>query len=115
MAKEKQEAKQEKNIGIDVPMPKETCDDHNCPFHGTLVPRGRTFVGKVVSAKVPKSTTIEWERRLFLPKYERYEKRRSRVHAHNPPCISAKEGDNVLIAETRPLSKTKHFVIIQRL
>jgi small subunit ribosomal protein S17 len=112
----KKEAKEtgSRNIGLDVPMPKENCDDHNCPFHGTLLPRGRVFVGRIISAKQPKSTTVEWETRAFLPKYERYEKRRTRVHAHNPPCISAKEGDDVKIAECRPLSKTKNFVIIQK-
>ncbi len=46
-------------------------------------------------------------------RYERYEKRRTRVAAHNPPCINAKEGDKVVIAECRPLSRTKKFVIIE--
>jgi small subunit ribosomal protein S17 len=35
------------------------------------------------------------------------------MHAHNPPCINAKEGDVVKIAECRPLSKTKKFVVIE--
>ncbi|RLF76193.1 30S ribosomal protein S17, partial [Thermococci archaeon] len=47
-----------------------------------------------------------------LKKYERYELRRSRIHAYNPECIDAKAGDKVLIAETRPLSKTKNFVVV---
>ncbi|MCK4969892.1 MAG: 30S ribosomal protein S17, partial [Thermoplasmata archaeon] len=33
--------------------------------------------------------------------------------AHNPPCLSAKEGDNVTIAECRPLSKTVNFVVVK--
>jgi len=40
-------------------------------------------------------------------------KKRSRVAAHNPVCINAKIGDKVRIAECRPISKTKAFVIIE--
>jgi small subunit ribosomal protein S17 len=55
------------------------------------------------------------ERRYFhfIPKYERYERRHSRIAAYNPECISAKEGDKVKIVECRPLSKTKAFAIIE--
>ncbi|RLG74628.1 MAG: 30S ribosomal protein S17, partial [Thermoprotei archaeon] len=49
----------------------------------------------------------------FIKKYKRYERRRSRIPAHNPPCINAKKGDLVKIAETRPISKTVSFVVIQ--
>ncbi len=77
--------------------------------------RGRTFVGRVVSAKAQKTATIQWERKVDVPKYERYEKRRSKIQAHNPPSINAKEGDLVKVMETRPLSKTKNFIIIEKL
>lgn len=73
--------------------------------------RGRTFTGKVVSAKMHNTVVVQWERRVLIPKYERYEKRKSKVNAHNPETINAKEGDMVEIQETRPLSKTKHFVV----
>jgi small subunit ribosomal protein S17 len=49
----------------------------------------------------------------FVRKYNRYEKRSSRIHAHNPPCIQAKTGDTVKIAECRPLSKTTSFVVVE--
>lgn len=75
--------------------------------------RGKTFTGKIVSAKMHKTVTVEWERRVLLPKFERYEKRRSRVKAHNPESINAHEGDLVRIQETRPLSKTKTFAVIE--
>jgi small subunit ribosomal protein S17 len=55
---------------------------------------------------------VEWGFHRYIKKYERYERRKSRVAAHNPPCINAKEGDKVVIAECRPLSKTTHFVIV---
>ena len=89
------------------------CNDDNCPFHGRLKCRGRTFVGTIISAKMQKTVTVNWERRHFLKKYERYEKRESKVKAHNPACINAHDGDIVKIMECRPLSKTKNFVIVE--
>lgn len=100
-------------IGIDIVPPKETCKDKKCPYHGNLKPRGRLFVGKVVGGDTHRTVNIEWPRLLFIKKYERYEKRRTRVKAHNPSCINAKVGDTVKIAETRPMSKTKNFVVLQ--
>ena len=104
-----------RNIGIKVAMPKETCNDRKCPFHGSLSLRGQSFSGMVISTDVHRSATVEWERRFYLQKYERYEKRRSRVSAHNPSCINAKQGDLVTIYGCRPLSKTKHFVIVEKI
>ena len=75
--------------------------------------RGKTFVGKVVSAKMHKTVVVEWERRTLIPKFERYEKRRSKVSAHNSEEINAQEGDIVRIQETRPLSKTKNFAVVE--
>lgn len=74
---------------------------------------GKEFVGVVISDKAHKTVTVEWERRRLIPKYERYERRYSRVYAHNPETINAKMGDTVRIKETRPLSKTKHFVVVE--
>ena len=90
-----------------------TCLDKNCPIHGNNKVRGRVFEGKVIRAKMAKTLTVEWPRQYYLSKYERFQKRRSRVKAHNPQCISAKEGDMVRIAECRPLSKSKNFVVLE--
>jgi len=73
--------------------------------------RGRTFTGKVVSSKAQKTVTVEWMRRIYVPKYERYLLKRSKVKAHNE--INAKEGDTVVIKECRPLSKTKKFIVTE--
>ncbi|MBU0980685.1 MAG: 30S ribosomal protein S17 [Nanoarchaeota archaeon] len=73
--------------------------------------RGRVFTGTVLKAKVHKSAVVTWSRKKLIKKYERYEKRRTKVNVHNP--IEAKEGDLVKISECRPLSKTKHFVITE--
>ena len=75
--------------------------------------RGNIFDGKVVSAKANKTVTVERQLIQYLPKYERYKKIRSRIKAHNPTSINAKEGDWVKIGETRRISKTKNFVVME--
>nr|AJS12257.1 30S ribosomal protein S17P [uncultured archaeon] len=104
-----------KNIGIQVSVPKEECDDKNCPFHGVLICRGNSFEGVVVSSKMHRTATVEWKWLRYIPKYERYESKKTRVKAHNSPCINAKEGEIVKIIGCRPLSKTKNFVIVEKL
>ena len=76
--------------------------------------RGRTFVGKVISAKMTNTVNVEWERRSYLYKYERYQKKRSAVMAHIPEGMNVAIGDMVKIAECKPISKTKNFIIIER-
>ena len=102
-----------RDIGIDVKPPERECDDKNCPFHGNLSVRGQIFRGRVVKT-YEKTAVIERELIRFVPKYERYLKKRSKMHAHNPPCINAKEGDIVKAMECRPLSKSVAFVIIEK-
>ncbi len=105
-----------KNTGIPVKnLPSASCEDTNCPYHGKLKLRGRIFAGIVVSDKMDLSATVEWHHTAAMPKYERYMRRKSRVSVHNPKCIKAHKGDKVRIAECRPLSKTKKFVIIEKL
>lgn len=101
-----------RDIGLDVKPPEKECNDKNCPFHGILPVRGQVFRGKVVKS-YKKSAVIERELIKYVPKYERYMKKRAKLHAHNPSCINAKPGDIVTIAECRPISKTKSFVIVE--
>ncbi len=95
--------------------PKRTCEDGDCPFHGELPVRGRVFEGVVVSAKMDKTVIVNHDYLHYVPKYLKYERRRSRIPSHNPPCIDAEEGDRVRIAECRPLSKTVSFVVVEKL
>ena len=95
--------------------PKKTCDDRNCPFHGELPIRGRILDGYVVSAKMDKTVIVKRDYLHYVPKFMRYERRYSRIPSHNPPCIDAKEGDRVVIAECRPISKTVSFVVVEKL
>lgn len=104
-----------RNIGINTKKPEivPNSKDNNDPYFGNIRLRGRIFTGVVVSDKMMKTAVVEWPRRKYNRKYERFEVRRTRVKAHNPESISAKTGDTVRIAETRPISKTKNFVIIE--
>ncbi|MEA3229452.1 MAG: 30S ribosomal protein S17 [archaeon] len=105
-----------KNIGIQTKtIPEETCSDDACPFHGHLKVRGRIFQGTVVSVSMDKSIVVEWNYTYFIPKYESYERRKTKVVVHKPPCFHLKKGDTVRIGECRPVSKTKKFVVIEKL
>jgi small subunit ribosomal protein S17 len=103
-----------RDIGIDAKPPNKTCSDPKCCWHGSLPVRGKIIEGTVVSSRAQKTAVVEREYFQYITKYERYERRHSRIAAYNPDCIAAKEGDRVKIAECRPLSKTKAFVIVEK-
>jgi len=107
--------KRKLDIGLDVSKPKGTCTSPKCPWHGQLKVRGRIFEGKVTSDKSPSTVTVQWDYASFIPKYERFSRGRTRIHAHNPDCIAAKQGQTVKIGECRPISKSKSFVVIEKL
>ena len=90
----------------------EKCNDPKCPKCGNIKVRGNVFTGIVTSAKAEKTVTVERQLVKKVRKYERYKKIKSKIHAHNSKCLSAKEGDTVRIGETRKLSKTKSFVVM---
>ena len=92
-----------------VPTEKSTSVKHV----GNIKVHGRIFVGTVIKPVFHKTVTIEFERRVLIPKYERYEKRRTRVKAHVPEGLDIKQGDLLKIGETRPLSKTKNFIALE--
>jgi len=75
--------------------------------------RGQRFEGTVVADKMSKTVTVEWEGQKYIPKFQRYEKRRTRVKAHDE--LGVKVGDKVEIIETRPISKTKNFLVVKRI
>jgi len=101
--------------GLSLKKPKKTCDDQNCPFHGTLSIRGRVLEGTIISAKMEKTAVVRRDYLHYMPKFKRYERRHGHIPVHNPPCIDAKEGDWVKIAECRPVSKTVSFAILEKL
>ncbi|HDN82958.1 MAG TPA: 30S ribosomal protein S17 [Candidatus Altiarchaeales archaeon] len=91
------------------------CNDKKCPFHGNLKTRGIYLEGIVVSDKMDRTVIVQRDYYRKVPKYERYMAVRSRIPAHNPPCINAKVGDRVRIEECRRLSKTVSFVVTKKL
>jgi small subunit ribosomal protein S17 len=95
--------------------PKKTCDDINCPFHGTLSLRRRSLEGIVVSDKMEKTVIVRRDYLEYVPKFRRYERRRNNLAAHSPPCLEVKTGDKVKLAACRPISKTVSFVVVEKL
>lgn len=98
-------------LGVNAPA--KECTDIKCPFHGEISVKKELLKGKVVKRDINRSATIEWLKSIYVKKYERYEVKRYRMRTHNPACLNAKIGEKVVVARTRPLSKTKHHVIIQ--
>jgi small subunit ribosomal protein S17 len=70
----------------------------------------RTLVGRVVSDKMNKTVTVLVERRVRHPMYNKIIVRSSKYHAHNEAGL-AKMGDVVEIQESRPISKTKAWIV----
>ncbi len=74
--------------------------------------RTRTATGKVVSNKMDKTITVLVERRVKHPVYGKYITRSSKLHAHdeNNECSI---GDTVTVAESRPISKSKTWKLLE--
>ena len=92
------------------------CNDKYCPEHGNTSTRGRSFKGKVIR-KFPKRVVIEFERTIYIKKYERYSKRKTKLHARLPECMAQDIylGDYIEIRECRPISKIVHFIVINKI
>ena len=72
--------------------------------------KSKELVGKVVSDSTDKTITVLVETYKVHPKYHKRVRSSKKYHVHDEKNI-AKVGDTVRIAETRPLSKTKHFYL----
>ncbi len=74
--------------------------------------RTRVVTGTVVSNKMDKTITVLLERRVKHPVYGKYITRSSKIHAHdeNNQCNI---GDTVTVTETRPISKTKTWKLLE--
>ena len=78
----------------------------------TTETRARTLHGRVVSDKMDKTITVKIERRVKHPVYGKYITRSSKVHAHDEEN-KAGTGDTVLVMESRPLSKSKSWTLVE--
>lgn len=102
MAKQKQTQKEEKK-------------EQTKAVETLVCTRGRTFEG-TVTKKFPNRVVVEFERTVFVKKYERFFRKRTRLHARLPLEFSEKVnvGDYVKVRECRPLSKIIRFVLIEK-
>lgn len=72
--------------------------------------KARTVTGTVVSDKMDKSIVVLVERRIKHPIYGKYIRRSSKLHAHDE-ANECNIGDKVTIRESRPMSKTKSWIL----
>jgi small subunit ribosomal protein S17 len=72
----------------------------------------RTLTGLVISDKMDKTITVKIERQVKHPKYGKFIKRSTKVHAHDE-ANECKMGDTVTVAECRPLSKSKSWQLVE--
>jgi len=115
MAEKMKKQKIEKKVKVEE-KDNSICNDPKCPFHGTLKTRGRIFNGTVIK-KFPKRVAIEFERTLYVKKYERYSKSKTKLHARLSDCLAPtiNVGDYIEIVECRPLSKIIKFVVTKKI
>ena len=102
--------------GIGPPKIKE-CNDSFCPFHGTTRIRGKITQGIVVSKKSRNTVIIRRDYVQFIKKYQRYERRNTRLACHLPDCLNTEinVGDLVRVGESRKISKTKAFIVLEKI
>ena len=79
-----------------------------------ITPRGRIFEGIVIK-KFHRRIVIQFERTVYIPKYERFYRKKTKLHARLPDSLeNIQIGDYVRIQECRPLSKIIHFVVLEK-
>ena len=78
----------------------------------TRTTKRKVRIGKVISNKMEKSIVVAIERRVPHPIYKKYFKRTSTLMAHDEKR-EAGIGDTVKVMETRPLSKTKRWRLVE--
>jgi small subunit ribosomal protein S17 len=76
--------------------------------------RRKTRIGVVTSDRQDKTVTVSVERRFPHPLYGKQVKRTKKYHAHDE-TNEYQVGDTVRIVETRPLSKTKRWRVVELL
>ena len=79
---------------------------------GSAEKRTRVLQGRVVSNKMDKTITVLVERRVKHPVVGKFITRSSKVHAHDENN-AAGMGDLVSVAESRPLSRTKTWTLVE--
>ncbi len=76
--------------------------------------RGRTFEGTIVK-KFPTRIVVEFERTVYVQKYERFYRKKTKLHARINKDADVNIGDYVKVRECHPLSKIIHFVLVEKI
>ncbi len=79
-------------------------------------PRGRSFEGEIIK-KFSDRVVIQFERVLYLRKYERYEKRKTKLQVKITSNFKENlaVGDYIEVKECKPLSKSIHFIVTKKI
>jgi len=104
-----------RNIGLPVKelKNKPVENENNNPFNGSLSIRGKIFEGTVINAKAKGTVVIERESLIEFSKFKRFGRSKNKIHAHVPSNLDIQEGDYVIAAECRPISKSVSFVVVE--
>jgi len=78
----------------------------------TETQNGRTLAGTIVKASMQDTVTVAVTRYVQHPKYKKYIRRTKKFLVHAPGTAKV-VGDKVMITESKPISKRKHFVLIE--
>merc|ERR1712159_987683 len=109
--------RQVKSIGLGFKVPEKAKSgryiDKKCPFVGEVSIRGKLLRGAVHRTFMKNTITIRRDYLHYIKKSRRYEKRHKMISAHCAPCFDARPGDEVMIGETRPLTKTVRYNVLE--
>ena len=94
---------------------KEVAAEHAENVHKSFATaiRGRTFEG-TVTKKFPTRVVIEFERTVKVHKFDRFFKKKTRIHAKLPHGLDIHVGDYIKVQGCRRLSKIIHHVVIEK-
>ncbi|XQJ30922.1 Ribosomal protein S17, putative [Leishmania guyanensis] len=106
-----------KKIGLGFKTPAKALNgkyiDRKCPFTSNVVIRGRILRGIVHSTKMHRTIVIRRNYLHFIKKYQRYQKRHKSLAVHCSPAFDPKQGDEVVVGQCRPLSKTIRYNVLE--
>ena len=109
-----------KSVGLGFKTPKAAINgkyiDKKCPFTGNVAIRGRIIRAQVASTKMKRSIIIRRNYLHWINKYQRYMKRHKNFAVHCSPCFDrVKVGDDVVVGQCRPLSKTIRYNVLEHI
>ena len=100
-------------LAVKTPTKKPLDNQHNNPFAGSLTIHGKIFEGVVTKAKAKDTVVLERNAPIYFTKFRRYGRSKNKIHAHVPSNLDVHEGDTVIAAECRPISKSVSFVVVE--